>query len=145
MIRLFCIREDNGRPVAARLMGHAFVDYEKAEAEVRRLLNTRKWTKVAWVEAVLPLYLQAAQWAASLLRVNPRYVLEPSALWYYLKGPNWNDPGVDYAHYEEYVKAIGTDLWMEFYGYRGVPLEEAVRRMSWLLRQIGIFVQEGRR
>lgn len=143
MIRLFCLREDNGRPVAARLMGRAFTDSAKVEAEVRRLLNTGRWTKVACVEAGIPLYLQAAQWAASLLKVNPRYVLEPSALWYYLKGPNWNDPGVDYAHYEEYAKAIGTDLWMEFSGYRGVPLEEAVRRIAWLLRQIGIFVQEG--
>lgn len=144
MIRLFCIREDNGRPVAARLMGRAFVDSEKAEAEVQRLLGTRKWTKVAWVEAGIPLYLQAAQWAASLIRVNPRYVLEPSALWYYIKGPNWNDPEVACAHYETQIQAIGFELWQEFSGYRGVPLEEAVRRMAWLLRQIGIFVQEGR-
>lgn len=145
MIRLFCIREDNGRPVAARLMGRAFTDPEKAEAEVRRLLNTRKWTKVAWIEDGIPLYLQAAKWVASLLKVNPRYVLEPSALWYYIKGPNWNDPRVDCAHYEEYVKAIGTDLCREFSGYRSVPLEDAVRRMTWLLRQIGIVAQEGRR
>lgn len=144
MIRQFCIRLDaKGIPDSCRLMKRKFRSPADGAYEANRL-RSRGWTQVIPVDADNPLILQAAQWAASLLRVNPRYVLEPSALWYYLKGPNWNDPGVDYAHYEEYVKAIGTDLWQEFSGYRGVPLEEAVRRMAWLLLQIGISVQEGR-
>ena len=139
MTRLFCIKEDTyGKPIAARLMGRA-VRYQFAiDAEIKRLVETGKWTRVACLCADSPLLLQAAQWAADLLKVNPRYVLEPNTLVCYIWSPNWNNPDVELAHYEDQIKCIGAELHTEFSSDRNVPMDEAVRRFKLLQQWIGL-------
>jgi len=53
---------------------------------------------------------QFANWAKSLLKVNPTYVNEPSSLIGYIKGPNWDNSGIEYAHYRSYIAHIGNEL-----------------------------------
>ena len=143
MTRLFCIEEDvNGKPVGARLMRRAMCNQFAIEAEIKRLVATGKWTRVVCLCADSPLLLQAARWAASLLKVNPRYVLDPNALVFYLRSPNWNDPDVEYAHYESQIKSIGAELHTEFASYRNVPMDEAERRFKLLQRWIGLKTKE---
>lgn len=139
MTRLFCIKEDSsGVPVKARLTKRRLTNLCAVEAEVRRLTEKKGWTRVEQVCADIPLQVQFAQWATTLLGVNPRYVLCPDSLVRYVRGPNWSDPGIDYAHYEEYVKAIGNELWHEFSSYRGTSVEEAARRFTRLLDAVGL-------
>ena len=139
MTRLFCIKEDvHGNPIAARLMGRAMCNQFVIDAEIKRLVETGKWTRVVCLCADSPLLLQAAQWAASLLKVNPRYVLNPSALVCYIWSPNWNNPDVELAHYEDHIKQIGEELHTEFASYRNVPMDEAERRFKLLQQWIGL-------
>lgn len=143
MTRLFCIQEDvHGNPIAARLMGRAMCNQFAIDAEIKRLVETGKWTRVVCLCADSPLLLQAAQWAASLLKVNPRYVLNPSALVCYLWSPNWNNPDVECAHYESQIKSIGAELHTEFASYRNVPMDEAERRFRVLQQWIGLKPKE---
>ena len=72
-----------------------------------------------------PLMRQYKQWAKSLLKVNPRYVTNPGDIVWYIKGPNWNDPEVDYAHYRFTVSLYGDELLEEFERIRALPIEEA--------------------
>ena len=139
MTRLFCIREDvHGKPIAARLMRRVMRNQLAIEAEIKRTAETGKWTRVVCLCADSPLLLQAAKWAADLLNVNPRYVLEPNALVSYVRSPNWNDPDVECAHYEETVKCYGNELRTEFASYRNVPIDEAERRFELLQQWIGL-------
>lgn len=137
MTMLFCIREDgSGKPAGARLYRRKFSNLHAIGKETERLMT--KWTRVVQICADLPLQVQFAKWAASLLGVNPRYVLEPTAFIGYIRGCNWNHPCPDYAHYEERVKLIGKELWHEFSTYREVPFNEAFRRMDLLLGSVGL-------
>lgn len=137
MTRLFCIKEDvHGNPIAARLIGRAMCNQFAIDAEIKRLVETGKWTRVVCVDS--PLLIQAAQWAAALLKVNPRYVLEPYALVCYIRSPNWNSPDVELAHYEDQIKFIGAELHTEFASYRNVPMDEAERRFKLLQKWIGL-------
>ena len=139
MTRLFCIKEDvHGNPIDARLMGRAMCNQFAIDAEIKRLVSTGKWTRVVCLCTDSPLLLQAAQWAASLLKVNPRYVLNPSALVFYIWSPNWNNPDVEFAHYEDQIKCIGAELHTEFASYRNVPMGEAERRFKLLQQWIGL-------
>lgn len=144
MTLLFCIKEDSsGVPVRARLKKRRLTNLFAIEAEVRRLTEEKGWTRVEQVCADLPLQTQFAQWTTTLLSVNPRYVLCPDSLVHYVRGPNWNEPHPDYAHYEERIKAIGNELWHEFSSYRGASADEAVRRFTWLLYAVGLKPVEG--
>lgn len=108
------------------------------DAEIKRLVSTGKWTRVVCLCTDSRLSIQAAKWAASLLNVNPRYVLDPISLVSYIRGPNWNDPGAEYAHYEDVIKYIGAELYEEFASYRDVPMDEAERRFKLLQQCIGL-------
>ena len=139
MTRLFCIKENvNGEPIAARLMRRAMRNQLAIDAEIKRLVSTGKWTRVVCLCTDSPLLLQAAQWAASLLKVNPRYVLNPRAIVCYICSPNWNNPDVELAHYEDQIKCIGAELHTEFSSYRNVSMDEAERRFKLLQQWIGL-------
>lgn len=139
MTRLFCIKEDSyGKPIAARLMRRAMCNQFAIDDEIQRLVATGKWTRVACLCADSPLLLQAAQWAADLLEVNPRYVIDPNALVCYIRSPNWNNPDVEFAHYEYQIKLIGSELHKEFASYRKVPMDEAERQFKLLQQRIGL-------
>ena len=138
MIRLFCILNDSaGLPMDALLMRRKYANLQRATNERNRLLG-RGWDRVVPICADDPLIVQFAEWASRLLPLNPRYVLDPQDLASYIRGPNWNSPGVEYAHYEEYVKGIGKELWSEFSLYRKSSLHEAYRRIRWMLGQVGL-------
>lgn len=143
MTRLFCIKEDAyGKPVAARLMRRAMRNQLAIDAEIKRLVSTGKWTRVVCLCTDSRLLIQAAKWAASLLSVNPRYVLDPSVLVRYIRGPNWNDPDVEYAHYEYEIKYIGAELYEEFASYRNIPPIAAESRFRVLQQEIGLKPKE---
>ncbi len=108
------------------------------DAEIKRLLSTGRWTRVVCLCTDSRLLIQAAKWAASLLSVNPRYVLDPSAIVSYIRGPNWNDPDVGCAYYECEIKYIGAELHEEFASYRDIPMDEAARRFRVLQQAIGL-------
>lgn len=142
MTRLFCVNDGpDGIPCACRLMGKKMCNWNAITDETARL-KRKGWKHVYSLCDDLPLQIQAAKWAQSLLSVNPRYVLNPAALVAYVRGKNWNDPGAEYAHYEDYVKAIGPELWHEFASLRSVPCDVAADRVEWLLRQIGLEPRE---
>lgn len=139
MIMLFCIKEDEaGVPSAAKLMNRRLTNLNTVNAECTRLLSTGKWTRIEPLCALIPLRLQLAKWASKLLPVNRRYVLDPGSLIAYIRGDNWNASDPSYAHYEMTIKAFGDELWHEFSSYRGVSVDEAVRRFTWLLNAVGL-------
>lgn len=49
-------------------------------------------------------------WARLLLQVSPRYVRDPERLRGYIRGPNWDAPGPEYAHYKSTVTLYGNEL-----------------------------------
>lgn len=57
-----------------------------------------------------PLLRQFKRWARGLLRVNPDYVQDPKRLRDYIRGPNWDDPDLTYAHYRLTVAVYGKEL-----------------------------------
>ena len=57
---------------------------------------------------------QFANWAKRLLKANPDYVNDPKRLIPYLKGPNWDEADVEYAHYRQYIALCGNEL-LEFF------------------------------
>ena len=143
MTKLYCIREEDGKPVAAKLMKRIYGNHRSIVSAQTKLIDSGKWTRVEQLCTDVPLRLQAARWAASLISVNPRYVLDPKALVWYVRGPNWNDPAVACAHYEERIRSIGERLWHEFSSYRGCTIDEAERRFRLLMEEIGMLPKEG--
>ena len=77
-----------------------------------------------------PLLKQYKRWAKDLLNVNPRYVIDPNSIVWYIKGPNWSDPGVEYAHYRFQISLYGDDLLKEFERIRVLQDKEAVAEYS---------------
>lgn len=142
MMKLYCIREEGGKPVAAELMKRTYVNHWSIVSAQTKLVDSGKWTRVEQLCADVPLRLQAARWAASLIGVNPRYVLEPDAIVGYVRGPNWNDPEPEMAHYEGQIRSVGEELWHEFSSYRGVSVDEAERRFRLLMEEIGMLPKE---
>lgn len=53
---------------------------------------------------------QFKRWAGSLMKANPDYVTDPERLRDYVRGPNWNDPDLTYAHYMLTVAGYGKEL-----------------------------------
>lgn len=142
MIQLFCIREDaEGRPEAGKLMWRKFRTPSVAAYWASKF-RAKGWTRVVHLDADDYLAKQFAHWSSSLLGVNPRYVLNPAVLISYVRGPNWNEPDVKYAHYEQRIKGYGEALWHEFASYRSLPDDEAVRRMTALLEKTGLRYKE---
>lgn len=85
-----------------------------------------------------PLMKQFKQWAKSLLKVNPDYVLDPNRLISYIKGPNWNGSDVSYAHYKETISFYGPELLAKFEELRALPDGDAEREYADLLSQSGV-------
>lgn len=81
---------------------------------------------------------QFKKWAKSLLKVNPKYVTDPERLLPYLRGPNWDDPYVEYAHYRDTVSFYGQELLEEFERLRSASIEEAKAEYRRLLKAAGI-------
>lgn len=90
-----------------------------------------------------PLMRQYKQWAKSLLKVNPRYVTNPKDIVWYIKGPNWKDPDVEYAHYRLTVSLYGDELLKEFERIRSLPNEEAWSAYAELMKAAGITEKDG--
>lgn len=87
---------------------------------------------------------QFRRWARALLKVNPEYVTEPLAIVSYLRGPNWDDPDPEYAHYRYTVECYGKELLEEFEAIRLLPLAEGAERYRALLTGCGFDEAEGR-
>lgn len=81
---------------------------------------------------------QFKKWAKSLMKVNPDYVTDPERLLPYLRGPNWDAPDVEYAHYRQTVSFYGKELLEEFERLREMPHEDAVKEYQSLLNDIGL-------
>jgi len=81
---------------------------------------------------------QFRKWAKSLMKVNPGYVKDPGRLIPYIKGPNWNDLGIEYAHYREVVSFYGDELLEAFEELRSLPPGEAEAKYSELLDMSGV-------
>ena len=81
---------------------------------------------------------QFKKWAKSLLKVNPDYVKDPERLLPYLRGPNWDAPDVEYAHYRQTVRLYGDELLAEFERLREMPHEDAVKEYQALLNDSGL-------
>lgn len=87
---------------------------------------------------------QFRRWAKSLLKVNPDYVTDPGRLVPYVRGPNWDNPNLDYAHYRDLVKAYGDELLAEFERLRGGTIDEGLARYRGLLARCGFDPKTGR-
>jgi len=85
-----------------------------------------------------PLLVQFKRWAKHLLDVNPGYVQEPKRLQGYIQGPNWDEPGVEYAHYRLTVAACGDELLAVFERMRAAKPGEGLDEYRDLLEQAGI-------
>lgn len=81
---------------------------------------------------------QFNKWAKSLMKVNPDYVTDPERLLPYLRGPNWDDPDVEYAHYRDVVSSYGQELLDKFEWLRSASIEEAKAEYRRLLKVAGI-------
>lgn len=81
---------------------------------------------------------QFRKWAKSLMKVNPDYVTDPERLLPYLRGPNWDSPDVEYAHYRDAVSSYGKELLEEFERLREMPHEDAVKEYQALLNDSGL-------
>ncbi len=81
---------------------------------------------------------QFKKWAKSLMKVNPDYVTDPERLLPYLRGPNWDAPDVEYAHYRDTVSFYGQELLEEFERLRSASIEEAKAEYRSLLKAAGI-------
>ena len=71
--------------------------------------------------------------AKCLLKVNSDYVRDPDRLLPYLRGPNWDDPDVEFAQYKQTVRLYGDDLLREFERLRSMPHEDAAKEYRSLL------------
>ena len=62
----------------------------------------------------------------------------PQDLIWYIKGPNWNDPDVDYAHYRMTISLYGKELLDKFERLRSLPEKKAIDEYKALLMIAGI-------
>ena len=69
------------------------------------------------------------------------YVTNPKDIVWYIKGPNWDDPDVEYAHYRLTVSLYGNELLKEFERIRSLPDEEAWSAYVELMKAAGITVK----
>ena len=81
---------------------------------------------------------QFRKWAKSLMKVNSEYVIDPGRLIPYIKGPNWDDLDIEYAHYRETVSFYGDELLEAFEELRSLPTREAEAKYLALLDMSGV-------
>jgi hypothetical protein len=87
---------------------------------------------------------QFKRWASTLLKVNSDYVTDPGKLVSYVRGPNWDYPDPNFAHYRNTVKFYGDELLSEFERLRECDIDTGVARYRELLARCG-FDPETRR
>lgn len=87
---------------------------------------------------------QFRRWAKDLSKVNPDYVTDPDRLVPYVRGPNWNHPNPDYAHYRDTVKDYGGELLAEFERLRECTIDDGLARYRGLLARCGFDPNTGR-
>lgn len=86
---------------------------------------------------------QFKRWAKSLLRVNSDYVKDVKRLRDYIRGPNWDAPDVEYAHYREYIGNYGEELLRFFEELRGdKDVSRALANYNALLIASGVLTEE---
>lgn len=85
-----------------------------------------------------PLLKQFKRWARSLMKVNPEYVKNPTLLQGYVKGPNWDNPDCEYAHYGEFVRGYGQELYGMMMRLRESPMGTGIEEYRSLLKESGI-------
>lgn len=86
---------------------------------------------------------QFKRWAKSLLRVNPDYVKIGKRLRDYIRGPNWDAPDVEYAHYREYIEIYGEELLKFFEDFRNdEDASRALANYNALLTASGVLTEE---
>lgn len=71
---------------------------------------------------------QFSAWAKGLLKGNPEYVNEPARLIGYIKGPNWDDSNIEYAHYKEFISRFGNELLSFFEELRAADDKTAISK-----------------
>ena len=81
---------------------------------------------------------QFKDWAKSLLKVNPGYVKNPHDLRWYVRGPNWDAPDCEYAHYKIRIRMYGDELLGMFERLRAGTGEEGLEEYRSLLKAAGI-------
>jgi len=103
------------------------------------LKKAAQYGENAVVLPTLPKFVpQYARLAYALLKVNPDYVTDPANFITYIKGPNWDEPDCNFAHYAMTVKLYGEELFDLLSHIRILPYEEAVADMTDLVKAIGI-------
>lgn len=86
---------------------------------------------------------QFKRWAKSLLRTNPDYVKDVRRLRDYIKGPNWDAPDVECAHYREYIEAYGEELLKFFEELRSdKDVSRSLANYNALLIASGVLTEE---
>ena len=90
-----------------------------------------------------PLMRQYKEWAKHLLKVNPSYVVNPDDIVWYIKGPNWNDPDMEYAHYRSTIRLYGCELLEKFEHIRSLPNDQAKGEYGALMKMAGITEKDG--
>lgn len=85
-----------------------------------------------------PLMKQYKRWARSLLKVNPSYVTCPDNIVWYVKGPNWDEPHWEYAHYKDRISCYGKELLAEFEKMRALPQNEACDVYRAMMKEAGV-------
>lgn len=81
---------------------------------------------------------QFKKWAKRLLKVNPGYVKDPDRLRCYVKGPNWDDDGIEYAYYKGTVSQYGQELLGMFERLRSGKGKKGLAEYRSLLAAAGI-------
>ena len=89
-------------------------------------------------EKLTPLQKQFKAWSKTLMDVNPGYVQNVKLLRSYLKSPNWDDPGFEYAHYREFVAGCYPELLPVFERLRESKGDDGLDEYLGLLRDAGI-------
>ena len=87
---------------------------------------------------------QYKKWAKRLLEVNPSYVVNPSDIVWYIKGPNWDAPGVEYAYYKLTISQYGDELLKKFEHIRSLPDDQAKAEYAALMKMAGITEKDGK-
>lgn len=87
---------------------------------------------------------QFKRWAKSLLKVNSDYVKTGKRLLDYIKGPNWDAPDVEYAHYRGHIEIYGEELLKFFEDLRNdEDASRALANYNALLTASGVLPVEG--